>query len=226
MAQHAPFQLNRDDRIGRASIPTPGRATFVLLAGLLAPAAAFAASLDEQVKAAYSAYDPAFAKQEARAITAFYTNDAVMLPPTHDIKRQAALEKFFSDLLSAGFTDHKYELVETLGTDQVVVSVARWSGQGKSGTMSGVITHAFVRQPDGGLKIRLAMFHWARGARSPGRPLALAVGGTQHPPHLDRFPGPGQQPLGLVMRCCQPRPWRMITMTVAAPSMINGAKYG
>ena len=60
-------------------MPIARVAIFVLVAGLLAPVAAHAASLDEQVKAAYTAWDAAFNKSDAKAVTAFYADDAVLL---------------------------------------------------------------------------------------------------------------------------------------------------
>ncbi len=68
-------------------------AMFALPVGLLVPAMAAAATLDEQVRTAYTAWDAAFGKSDAKAISAFYTDDAIFLPPTHDIlKGPAAVE--------------------------------------------------------------------------------------------------------------------------------------
>ena len=78
-------------------------AMFTLSVGLLAPAMAAAATLDEQVRTAYAAWDAAFGKSDAKAIGAFYTDDAFFLPPTHDIIRgPAGVEKFFAGLFTAG----------------------------------------------------------------------------------------------------------------------------
>jgi ketosteroid isomerase-like protein len=44
-----------------------------------------AQSVDEQVKAAYAAWDDAFNKGDAKAVAAFYTDNATFLPATHDV---------------------------------------------------------------------------------------------------------------------------------------------
>ena len=142
-------------------MPTPRLALFVLLAGLLAPAAAFAASLEEQVKDAYAAWDAAFNKGDPKAIAAFYTDDAVFLPPTHDvIKGPTGVEKFFAGLFGAGVTGHKLELIEANGDADAAVAAAKWSAKGKEGShLGGIATHEFVKQTDGNLKLRLHTFN-------------------------------------------------------------------
>ncbi len=60
-------------------------AILVLVTGLLAPVMAAAASLQEQVGAAYTAWDAAFDKGDPKAVPTFYTEDAVLLPPTHGV---------------------------------------------------------------------------------------------------------------------------------------------
>ncbi len=135
-------------------------AMFTLSAGLLAPAMAAAASSDEEVRAAYAAWDAAFGKSDAKAIGAMYTDDALLLPPSHDVlKGPAAVEKFFTGLFSAGVTGHKLELIEAQGTPGLVVAAARWSAQSKNGAAGGVATHEFTRQAGGNLKLRLHIFN-------------------------------------------------------------------
>lgn len=135
-------------------------ATLTLLIGLLAPTVATAATLDEQVQAAYGAWDAAFGKSDAKAIGAFYTDDAIFLPPTHDVLRgPAAIETFFAGLFTAGVTGHKLELIEANGTPDLIVATAKWSARGKDGAVGGVATHEFVRQGSGNLKLRLHTFN-------------------------------------------------------------------
>jgi uncharacterized protein (TIGR02246 family) len=134
----------------------------VLLAGLLVPAATpAAASLDEQVKEAYAAWDAAFNKGDAKSVAAFYAEDAVLLPPTHDvIKGPAGVEKFFAGLFEAGVTGHQLELIEANGGEDLAVAAARWSAKGKDGSeLGGVATHEFAKQGDGSLKLRLHTFN-------------------------------------------------------------------
>jgi len=135
-------------------------AMLTLSAGLLAPAMAAAASSDEEVRAAYVAWDAAFGKSDAKAIGAMYSDTALFLPPTHDVLRgPAAVEKFFTGLFSAGVTGHKLELIEAQGTPDLVVAAAKWSAQSKNGPVGGVATHEFIRQAGGPLKLRLHTFN-------------------------------------------------------------------
>src|SRR3954451_547039 len=90
------------------------------------------ATLDEQVREAYAAWDAAFGKGDAKSISAFYTEDALFLPPTHDvIKGPAGVEKFFAGLFSAGLTGHRLELIDASGTPDLIVAAAKWSAQSK-----------------------------------------------------------------------------------------------
>ena len=130
------------------------------------PVAAFAASTDEQVVAAYAAWDQAFNTGDASKVAAFYTDDAVFLPPTHDVvEGPAGVEKFFAGLFGNGVTGHKLELIEVTGDDdEMVVAAAKWSAQGKDAsgapaTFGGVATHVFERESDGSLKLKLHTFN-------------------------------------------------------------------
>jgi len=135
-------------------------AMFTLSLGLLAPAMAAAAGSDEQVRAAYAAWDAAFGKSDAKSIGAMYTDDALFRPPTHDVLRgPAEVEKFFASLFAAGVTGHKLELIEAQGTPDLVVAAAKWSARGKDGPIGGVATHEFSRQAGGNLKLRLHTFN-------------------------------------------------------------------
>jgi ketosteroid isomerase-like protein len=132
---------------------------------LLTPAAASAASLDEQVRAAYAAWDDAFNKGDAKAVAAFYSDDAIFLPATHDVIRgPAGVEKFFSGLFGMGVTGHKLELIEAHSEGNLVFGADKWSAKGKDADgkdqpWGGLATHIFKRQPDGSLKLQLHTFN-------------------------------------------------------------------
>ena len=135
-------------------------AILVLVAGLLVPSLAQAASLQEQVSAAYRAWDAAFNKGDPKAVAAFYAEDAVILPPTHDIiKGPNEAGTFFAGLFAAGVTGHKLEVLEANGDEDLIVAAARWSARGKDGPLGGIATHEFARQADGSLKLRLHTFN-------------------------------------------------------------------
>jgi uncharacterized protein (TIGR02246 family) len=120
-------------------------------------------SAQEEVVAAYQAWDQAFGTGDAKQVAAFYTEDAVFLPPTHDVMEgPAGVEKFFAGLFAAGVTGHKLELIEAMGEDDdgVVVAAAKWSAKGKDGSgVGGVATHVFEKQDDGSLKLKLHTFN-------------------------------------------------------------------
>ena len=115
--------------------------------------------------AAYAAWDAAFSKADAKAIAAFYADDAIFLPASHDvINGPAGVEKFFAGLFEGGATNHKLELLKASGDDSVVFGAAKWSATGKdaNGTdqpWAGLATHVFERQGDGSLKIKLHTFN-------------------------------------------------------------------
>jgi ketosteroid isomerase-like protein len=137
------------------------RTMLVFLASLLIPAAAQAASLREQVRATYAAFDAAFNTGRAEAVARFYTDNALLLPGSPDgVKGRAAITRFFTDLLATGLFGHRLELIEANGDDRVVVAAARFSIQARNGPdLSGVVVHEFVRGAGGNLKIRLQIFY-------------------------------------------------------------------
>jgi uncharacterized protein (TIGR02246 family) len=135
-----------------------------VLAGLgIGMARAEASEAD--VKAAYAAWDAAFNKGDAAAVAAFYTDDALFLPGSHDvIKGPAGVESFFAGLFANGVTGHQLELIEVAAEGDVVVGAAKWTAQGKdaqgaAATFGGIATHVFDRQADGNLKLRLHTFN-------------------------------------------------------------------
>lgn len=124
-----------------------------------------AQSVDEQVKAAYAAWDDAFNKGDAKAIAAFYTDNATFLPATHDVVQgPGGVEKFFEGIFGMGVTGHKLELIEAQGEGNLVFGSAKWSANGKDANgadqpWGGVATHIFEKQADGSLKLRLHTFN-------------------------------------------------------------------
>ena len=143
----------------------------VLLASIAAALVTFAlvpaafADPAADVKAAYAAWDEAFNKGDAKAVAAFYTDDAVFLPATHDvIKGPSGVENFFAPLFKMGVTGHKLELIDVSGEGDVIFGAAKWSADGKDQAgkdqpWGGVATHVFQKQPDGSYKLRLHTFN-------------------------------------------------------------------
>jgi len=135
----------------------------LLMLGTLQPA--IADEVEDQVKNAYSAWDAAFNKKDAKAIAAFYTDDAYFLPPTHKvIEGPKGVAEFFSGLFKGGVTNHKLEMIEASGNGNIVVAAAKWSAKGKDDKgkpkqLGGLATHVFEKQPDGSLKLKLQTFN-------------------------------------------------------------------
>ena len=125
----------------------------------------FAQSVDEEVAAAYAAWDTAFNAGDAKAVGAAYTEDALFLPATHDvIQGPAGVSEFFAGLFGMGVTGHKLELIEASEDGDTVVAAARWSADGKDASgadqpWGGIATHVFQRQDDGALKLKLHTFN-------------------------------------------------------------------
>jgi uncharacterized protein (TIGR02246 family) len=140
-------------------------ATLALSAGSFGTVPGIAGSPEDDVKAAYAAWDTAFGKGDAKAVASFYAEDATFLPATHDvITGPAGVEKFFSGIFGMGVTGHKLELIEAREGGNVVYGAAKWSANGKDGNgkdqpWGGVATHVFERQGDGSLKIKLHTFN-------------------------------------------------------------------
>lgn len=137
----------------------------LMLASHVAIAQPTDAAPDEQVRAAYAAWDAAFNKQDAVGIGAFYTADAKLLPPTHEVMEgPAGAETFFTGIIGQGVTGHKLELIEAHGDAATVSAAAKWSAQGKdaagaAATFGGIAMQVFEKQPDGSLKLRMHTFN-------------------------------------------------------------------
>jgi uncharacterized protein (TIGR02246 family) len=137
----------------------------LVFTALLGVGASLAASAEDDVKAAYSAWDAAFNKGDAGAVAALYSDDALMLPPSHDvIKGPAGVEKFLLGILKMGAKNHKFEMIEAREQGSIIYAAAKWSAtgkdaEGKDQAWSGVATHVFERQSDGSLKLKLNTFN-------------------------------------------------------------------
>jgi ketosteroid isomerase-like protein len=115
----------------------------------------------DDVAAAYSAWDAAFNKGDAKAVAAFYVQDAKLLPPTHEVATgPAQIEKFFAGLFESGVKNHALKIIEAGGADKMSYGAANWSASDKQGkSIGGIATHIFERQGDGSLKLRIHTFN-------------------------------------------------------------------
>jgi uncharacterized protein (TIGR02246 family) len=135
---------------------------WLALAVLTGPAAA---GMQEDVAAAYEAWDAAFNSGDAAAVAAFYSEDAKLLPPTHAVvSGPAEIQAFFQGLFDAGVTGHALNIIEVGGGDDMLYGAAHWSAEGKGSEgaaqqLGGIATHVFERQDDGRLKLTLHTFN-------------------------------------------------------------------
>ena len=107
-------------------------AVLLMFTTLMGAGASLAASAEDDVKAAYSAWDAAFNKGDAGAVAALYSDDALFLPPSHDvIKGPVGVEKFLQGILEMGTKDHKFEMIEAREEGNIVYAAAKWSATGK-----------------------------------------------------------------------------------------------
>jgi uncharacterized protein (TIGR02246 family) len=137
-------------------------AATVLLMGLHLSTSSFAASMEDQIKAAYDAFNTAFNKGDAKAVAGFYTDDAILLGPGPDhavFKGPAEIEKFFAGLFSAGVTNHNLDLIKAIGNDNLVIGADKWTAKSKDSPIGGNAVHVFEKQSDGSLKLKLHTFN-------------------------------------------------------------------
>lgn len=138
-----------------------------IAAMMLAVSTSFAAAgpTEDQVTAAYAAWDAAFNKADAAAVGATYEADAVLLPSDHKVyDGPAGAETFFKGVLSSGVTGHKLELVKAYDAGDTIAAAAKWSAEGKDdkgnpATFTGLATHVFRKQGDGSLKLIMHSFN-------------------------------------------------------------------
>jgi ketosteroid isomerase-like protein len=134
-----------------------------LLAALFlitSPATALGAPEDD-VSAAYEAWNAAFNSGDAKELSATSTDDAVFLPPTHNvIEGPDKIGEFFAGLFEAGVTDHNLEVIRVMDSGDHIIAAARWSAKGGDGAdIGGIGTHVFQKQDDGSLKLMLHTFN-------------------------------------------------------------------
>ncbi|EAU42079.1 hypothetical protein FP2506_16639 [Fulvimarina pelagi HTCC2506] len=88
-------------------------------------------------------------------------DDAIFLPPTHDVvEGPEGVQSFFDGLFQNGVTDHQLEVINVMEGGDEIVAASRWSAKGGDGSdIGGIATHVFERQNDGSLKLKLHTFN-------------------------------------------------------------------
>ncbi len=133
------------------------------LVALAAPG--FAQSVEDEVSAAYAAWDAAFNAGDAAALGSAYGEDALFLPATHDVLTGPdEIAGFFGQLFEMGVSGHELALIEARESGDAVVAAATWSADGKDAegadqAWGGTATHVFERGDDGALVLTLHTFN-------------------------------------------------------------------
>ena len=116
---------------------------------------------EEDVKAAYEQWNEAFNSGDAAKVAAAYTDDAIFLPPTHDVvEGPDGVRAFFDGLFKNGVTGHDLEIINVMADGDEIVAASKWSAKGGDGSdIGGIATHVFEKQDDGSLKLKLHTFN-------------------------------------------------------------------
>lgn len=107
---------------------------------------------------ANDAWNSAFNQGDAAAIAALYTNNAVVLPPTHAIvEGTAAIRDFWQGLISAGFKEHGIEVIDAQEDGSLAFASGKWWANGpdeagETQRFEGTVVTVLRRQGDGSWK--------------------------------------------------------------------------
>ncbi len=110
-------------------------------------------------------WNEAFNRGDAAAVAACYKDDAVILPPTHDvISGTQQIKDFWASVIGAGFGQHTIEIVEVQRHGDATWLAGKWTalGRGKDGSQQsygGSLVNVLERQPDGSWKSGLHIWN-------------------------------------------------------------------
>lgn len=127
--------------------------------------AAHAGPAEDQVTSAFSAWNAAFNKGDAKALAAFYTSDAVVLPGSNNIVNSPAdIEKFFASLFTNHITGHVLQPFKIIESGDTLIVASKWSANGRDDKgnptmIGGVATHVLQKQADNSYKLKLHIFN-------------------------------------------------------------------
>ena len=110
-------------------------------------------------------WNDAFNSGNADAVAALYTQDATVLPHTHDVITGVEnIRSFWRSVMDAGFRDHTIEIIDAYVKGDLAYETARWMATGPSEgggkqPFGGSLINIFERQDDGSWKARLHMWN-------------------------------------------------------------------
>ena len=115
---------------------------------------ALAQDLRSTIAAGNTAFNQAFNKGDAAAVTKLYTSDAKLLPPADKIvSGDKEIQAFWRSLIDAGVTDHKIETIQIEEAGDTAVVAGKWQAtgkgaQGKAAIYKGSVMKVLERQGD------------------------------------------------------------------------------
>lgn len=113
-------------------------------------------TITTDISAINTAFDNAFNSKNIQGIVNLYAPDAHVMPaPAGEVvSGRAAIETFFSGLITAGVIDHKLTLTEAVADGNLAYQRGQWSGamvdeQGLRQTFGGNVHLVYRKQTDG-----------------------------------------------------------------------------
>jgi len=106
----------------------------VVAAALVAASlSALAGPAEDQVKQAFTAWNAAFNKGDAKAVAAFYAPDAVVLPASHTVANTPAdIEQFFAGFINNHVTGHVLEPLKVIESGNTLIVASKWSAKDRA----------------------------------------------------------------------------------------------
>jgi uncharacterized protein (TIGR02246 family) len=116
-------------------------------------------TIQTQITAINAKFDQAFNTKNAVAIAQLYAENAVVMPAPagEPVLGMAAIETFFSGLITAGVIDHQLTLVEAVEDGNLAYQRGKWAGammneKGERQTFGGNVHLVYRKQADGNWK--------------------------------------------------------------------------
>lgn len=131
---------------------------------VLAISSAWSDDLHSAMEAENVRWLSAFNSQNAAALPAMYTTDALLIPPAAPIAYGGeAIEKFWETRIKGGVRDHTFEMLKLYSDGKYAYQVAKWTAVlvkegGEKTPLSGNNLRVFEHQNDGSWKIKAHIF--------------------------------------------------------------------
>ncbi|WP_045835181.1 DUF4440 domain-containing protein [Hyphomicrobium sp. 99] len=88
--------------------------------------------MNEVITANATKWDDAFNSGDIKRLEGFYAPQALVIPAGGTAVSGSEIGKFFADLKSKGFSDHKITVEKVLGEEETQVATGKWQLSGPS----------------------------------------------------------------------------------------------